>query len=607
MNFTSVDPLLERFSFPTRPASDSNHALDARLFGAPHLLWRGEPLQLSSQKGRALLYLLALRPEGVSRDELAELFWGVGRYANLRQALYQLRRLPGAAQWLRLEGSKEKGERVRVNVASDVAAFGRAMGARRYEEALALSAAPLLAGVRAADAPAFDGWLAQRRAAVEEARRTALRGEIARLEKADHLLVALELTEKLIASDPLDETSYRAAMRLHYRRGDLAAARARFTECRRILLRELGAEPLAETLELAHLIEKSRARTLPTPRVTLPLQLLRPPHLVGREAVWAQLAAAQRAGQVIFLAGAAGVGKTRLLRDFTNLGSSLFNEAKPGDVHSPYIVIARGIHRFLQAFPEVQLEPWEQLALARLLPQHAPPRSRGTPGLTPSPLDTPSKHLRFTEAVASLFARIRRSVAALPFDDIHYTDHASYVLMAQTFGQLSPDKNTASLIVAYRPEETPPSFARYLAPLLESGAGRRIELEPLTLDGVGELVESLELPGGVSLARRLYRYAGGNPMLTLEALKSMLSDLSAAPTLDLGDVSQGSAPLRRRLETLSNVALRVVRAKALTRDELPTPGVHALAELVEMSPLSVAEGLAELQRAQILSGRTLRS
>ena len=540
----------------TTRTDSAAHPLEARLFGAPHLSWRGEPLHLSSQKGRALLYALALRPEGVSRDELAELFWGAGKLANVRQALYQLRQLPGAAHWLHLGGP---GERVRVDVKGDVGAFREALQAQRYAEALALSNATLLAGGRVADAPAWDDYLEQCRLSVAEGRRDALRGE----------------------------------------------------------------EVPPEILE-AHLVEKSRAHALRTPRATLPLQLLRPPHLVGRDEVWARLVAAREGGQVVFLAGAAGVGKTRLLRDFTaSLGSSVFNEARPGDVHSPYIVTARGVRRFLRAFPEVQLGSWEQLALARLLPQYTledTEEDAAAPELIPSPLDTPGKHLRFTEAVTSLLARIRRSVAALPLDDVHYIDHASHVLMAQTFQQCSAGERAASLLVAYRPEETSPSFERLLAPLLESGVGVRIQLEPLTVEGVGELVESLELPGGADLARRLHRYVGGNPMLTLETLKSMLSsgDLNAAPTLDLGATRSANRPeplaergaghrvnalLRRRLETLSNVALRVVRAFALTQDELPTAhGVHALAELVEMSPLAVAEGLEELGRAQILSG-----
>ncbi len=605
-------------------ALSTSDALDAQLFGSPRLSWRGAPLRLVSQKGSALLYVLAATPEGLTRDELAELLWGPGRYANLRQALYQLRQLPGARAWLH-----DDERRVRVAVKSDLTRFRAALKAQRYAEVLELSEGALLGDVRVADAPAFEDWLSERRSSVEDERRAALRGEVARLEARGDLSGALELTRHLIALEPLDETSYRAAMRLHYRQGDLAAASEQFAACRRVMMLELGVEPLSETLELAHLIEKSRAEGLPQQSATLPLQLLRPPHLVGRGEVWAQMLAAQRAGKVIFLEGVAGVGKTRLLRDFTrHLGSAIFNEARPGDVHSPYIVLARGLHRFLAAHPEVQLADWERLALARLLPQlpqentqevpqgflaHASHMHRYTPGLTPSPLDTPGKCLRFTEALTSLFERMRRSVAALPADDIHYIDHASHRLAAQVFAQLVTRSASAAIIVAYRPEETPEGFERYVAPLLESGVGVRLKVEPLDSSAVGELVESLGLPGGVELARRLHRYAGGNPMLTLETLKSMKrsGDLKAAPLLDLSTLdlpifdlhapSQAGALIRRRLETLSPLALRVARAKALSQGQVSVD-VHTLADIVEMTPLAVAEGLEELEHAQVLAG-----
>ena len=213
---------------------------------------------------------------------------------------------------------------MRVNVRSDVGAFEEAVQARRYGEALALSGAPLLAGVRAPNMPAWDDWLEQRRGLIGEQRRAALRGEAARLEGAGDLSGALELTRTLTRLDPLDELSYRAAMRLHYRQGELEAAQACFAECRHVMMRELGVEPLSETLELAHLIEKSRAHAL-TPRVTLPLQLLRPPHLVGREEVWARLEAAQRAGQAVFLAGARAWAKRGCCATSRGVWEALFS------------------------------------------------------------------------------------------------------------------------------------------------------------------------------------------------------------------------------------------------------------------------------------------
>ena len=617
MNFTPIDTQLKKslgpfdFMGPAQAKSPAHagdgvasaHTLQARLFGAAQLSWRGAPIELSSHKGWALLCLLAVRPEGVAREELARLLWGEGKYGNLRQALYQLRQLPGAQYWL-LDG----GERVRVAVRSDLNLFRAALRAGNYRKALALSDAPLLADLRVADVPAFSNWLKERRAALEEERRTALRADGVRLERSGDLLGALGRAQTLIQLDPFDEVSHRAVMRLRLHQGDFAAAAAQFAECRYVLS-HVGAEPRSETLELAHRIEQSRGFT-PTKEFALPPQLLSPPRLVGRQEVWSQMAAAQRAGQMIFLEGEAGVGKTRLLRDFTkSLGRYALNEARPSDGCSPYIFLARGLHRFLQSVPEVQahLCDWERMALARLLPQHFPEHALG---FTPSPLDTPDKYLRFTEAVTSLFKRMQRSVAALGADDIHYSDQASYLLGTQVVRQLMSewsleDQNAATRIVAYRPDAMPASFRRAVAAFVESGVGVRIQVEPLSVGAVGELVESLELPGGSDLAERLHRYAHGNPMLTLETLKSMMSrgDLDTTHLLDLGKLessfaqpNQARALIHRRLETLSESALRVARASALTQVE----DVPVLADLTEMTPLAVAEGLGELQRAQIL-------
>lgn len=70
-----------------------------RLLGSPVLEWQGQEVALQ-QKQLALLIYAAL--EGpCPRADLTELFWGPGRGANLRTALYKLRGLPGAEGWLR--------------------------------------------------------------------------------------------------------------------------------------------------------------------------------------------------------------------------------------------------------------------------------------------------------------------------------------------------------------------------------------------------------------------------------------------------------------------------------------------------------------------------
>lgn len=93
-------------------------ALHVSLLGPVRLTYGGEELRPSSRKGLCLIVVLALRNRPVLREELAELLWGPGKLRNLRQALYQLKSLPGAAEWL------EVGEqRVALDCTSDVQAL----------------------------------------------------------------------------------------------------------------------------------------------------------------------------------------------------------------------------------------------------------------------------------------------------------------------------------------------------------------------------------------------------------------------------------------------------------------------------------------------------
>ncbi len=76
--------------------------------------------------------------------------------------------------------------------------------------------------------------------------------------KADgQIAQALVYAERLLAEDPVSEQAHRLAMRLHYRRGDRAAALAAYERCRSALQRELAAEPDAETVALAQLIRRA--------------------------------------------------------------------------------------------------------------------------------------------------------------------------------------------------------------------------------------------------------------------------------------------------------------------------------------------------------------
>lgn len=218
--------------------------LTGTLFGRPSLSWRGQPVQARSQKGQALLYALCLQPGGFSRSELAELLWSQGRVQNVRQELTALRGLPGAAEWL------DTRDHVRVRASTDATKFEAACREARFDDAIELYRAPLLAGLEVPRAPAFIDWLDIERRRLEDLLRHALRSQANALEEAAQYDRALQLLDRLIGLDSLDETAYRTAMRLNYKLGNLKAALDYFVTCRRVLLAELEAEPLDETVEL---------------------------------------------------------------------------------------------------------------------------------------------------------------------------------------------------------------------------------------------------------------------------------------------------------------------------------------------------------------------
>ena len=230
-----------------------NH-LEVQLLGKPELRWQGRVLTSVPPKQRALIYYLAARGEAVSRHELEELLWSHGSGYSVRQALYQLRLLPGADCWLHADRN------VAVEAITDLIAFEAAIKRMHHREALDvwMNARPaegrtaLLWSFEVDQAPGFTSWLEVERARIEMLFLETLECRALELEQEDALNEALVVVQMLLREDRLNESAYRMAMRLCYRKGQPEMANFYFERCRRALLEELGTQPLEETLALAH-------------------------------------------------------------------------------------------------------------------------------------------------------------------------------------------------------------------------------------------------------------------------------------------------------------------------------------------------------------------
>ena len=217
-------------------------------------------------KDAALLAVIALSGP-LKAEHLAAMLWPTvnARQADtsLRQRLYRLRRDAG----LQLLGGGI-GLQLQETVQTDLAQALRGSSATSTPRSRSCSATSTStscpswpsgcarsAGAGRSNAPRR--WRPRPRAARTRARSRA----------------AWSTRSAWSSSDPLAEHGQRRLMRLHYLRGDRAAAIAAFERFEQRLKDELGTRPSAETIELLATIERGGA-ALPVRRATAPAGLL---------------------------------------------------------------------------------------------------------------------------------------------------------------------------------------------------------------------------------------------------------------------------------------------------------------------------------------------
>jgi DNA-binding SARP family transcriptional activator/pimeloyl-ACP methyl ester carboxylesterase len=228
-------------------------------------------LLVRRRKARALLAYLALRPGSeYSRESLAALLWPdmADEHArhNLRQALLALR------QTLAMERDPfgGDGEVVALDpgaVTVDVPSFERCARAGTPDarrEAASLYRGDLLEGFSIDEGP-FESWLAGERQRLRELALAVL-DRLLSVEMATGALErAVQTGVRLVALDPLRESTHRSLMVLYARQGRRTAALRQYQMCADALGRELAVKPEPATTEL---YQQVLQRHVPGPAAT---------------------------------------------------------------------------------------------------------------------------------------------------------------------------------------------------------------------------------------------------------------------------------------------------------------------------------------------------
>jgi len=188
------------------------------------------------------------------------------------------------------------------------------------------------------------------------------------------------------------------------------------------------------------------------------------------------------AGELLFVAGEAGVGKTSLLRAFADEGGAT----------------------------QVLWGACDPLFTPRPLGPLLAPAERGGGALEELLRDGALPHEVAAELAREL-ARRRASVFVL--DDVHWADEATLDVLRLLARRI--ERVAAVVIASYRDDELASThpLRRVLGELATSRSVRRLRLAPLSPAGVAELAA-----GSVFDPEELHRRTGGNPFFVVEAL-----------------------------------------------------------------------------------------
>jgi DNA-binding SARP family transcriptional activator/tetratricopeptide (TPR) repeat protein len=528
---------------------------------------RSMPLE---RKAAGLLAWLAL--EGPTpRERVASLLWPNGppeaARNSLRQLLFRVRKAGGP-------GLLEPGELLGLAPAVGVD------GARLE---------PLLAGHDFADTPSFDDWLHARR------ERWAAEGLEQRLRECDaaeargELAHAAELARTLVERDPLGEPGHLRWARVLYLRGERDAALQALAAYEGRLRDELGVEPTPRFRELLDSLRAGPqpARTRLDPAV--PVTVLRPPRLIGREPAIAAVRLALAAGGIPLIVGEPGQGKSRLVAELLGPDDRVAC-ARPSDAALPYASLARLLRTVAADWPDA-LQHAEAQALRPLLPDLI---AEPGPGTAARERAAPLAAAERTLALAH-----RQGLATAWLDDLQFFDAASLEALEALLE--APALAGLGFVLARRPAEGGVALSDLVDRLGSKGRLVDVVLQPLGDAEVEVFIDSLGL-GGVdarALAPSLRRATAGNPLFMLETLKAALLEGRDAGIDPAHLPRPGSvlALIHRRLARLSPEALNLARVAALAGLDFDA---ELAAQVLERPALDLVAPWAELEAGGIL-------
>jgi DNA-binding SARP family transcriptional activator len=357
--------------------------LHLHLLGPPEVRLGEKLLTFPTRKTLALVIYLALEGGSQPREHLAALLWPE---SNPERSRASLRNTLGHLQ-ATLNPARDQDQSFYLSVTHHTLALnpdaGIDLDLRTVERAYALAhtdrssrvppessdSLPLLqsavachrgdflTGFSLGDAPGFDDWAATQR----EVWRRRLGFILDRLSEiqfaSGDFASAAETAAHWIALDALNEVAYRRKMRAHFAAGERGQALETYDACRTVLADELSVEPEPGTEALVTRIRSQHPSPRPALQSDTPVSYLEN-LFAGRIGEHQALVeryrrAAAGQSQVVILRGEAGIGKTRLAKEFLTWASAQGAEVMQGGAfesgsHMPFQPLGEALRLWLE-------------------------------------------------------------------------------------------------------------------------------------------------------------------------------------------------------------------------------------------------------------------
>jgi DNA-binding SARP family transcriptional activator/tetratricopeptide (TPR) repeat protein len=592
------------------------------LLGPPRIERDGSPVHFDTRKAVALLALVSMAEQPLSRERLATMFWPDSDDERARGALRRTLSVTAAGVGDALLVTRATVAVQKHQVQVDAVEFRRLLARGdlvALDKACALYRDDFLAGFAVRDCPDFDDWQSSTAADLRQRLSAALEDLVAARTASGEPEKALDLARRWVALDALHEPAQQATIRLLAMTGQRSAALRQYRDCVRALADELGVAPLRETTAIYDDVRSGRvaALTPATPPPTPPAraapaaaQAVVAAKVVGAEvtddfvgrvqqlaALEAAVLSVARAGRLAALVGETGAGKTRLAGELaaraSRSGSNVVVvRAHQGEASLPFAVLTDLLAQLFSRRPELPqlVAPHVALEVSRLVP--------GFSAVSPPPLValTSAGLTRLYSAVAStLVAAASDSLRPTVFfvDDVHWADDATLSVLSYLTNRLA--ELPLHLVLTWAPENASRlgALRATVTDAVADGHAAVVPLEPFGLEEITELLATVAPADSVLPldARRLLIETRGLPLLVVEYIRAARSGTVDAPPAGVRDL------LERRIDTAQETTVQVVSAAAVLQGRFDADLLRAVSG---RSEAEMADALDEAVRHRLL-------